>query len=213
VNGLTVLDAGCGNGYLSRKLAKRGANVIGIDHSNTLITYCRAREKENPLNCMFHTASLDDLQMLDNGSVDLIVSNIVFVDVLLYKQTFKELSRVLKVNGRLIWSNTHPVFGRVPNIFYRLPYDTRRNEDRLYVLIDRYFDSGGTLLSWGDMKPIWQFDRTLSEYSRALKDCGFVISEIIEPKPDNTKIKRFPELAYEVDRFPFFIIFDCLKMK
>jgi len=37
VSGLTVLDAGCGQGYLSRILASRGAHVTGIDISPNLI--------------------------------------------------------------------------------------------------------------------------------------------------------------------------------
>ena len=92
--------------------------------------------------------------------------------------------------------------------------DTPRNEERLYVMIDRYFDSGGTKISWGSMKPIWQFDRTLSEYSRALKEAGFVIREIIEPKPSNDDIKKHPRhLAFDADRIPFFIIFECQKVR
>ena len=212
VKGLTILDAGCGNGYLSRKLAQRGAKVIGIDISKTFIKYCQTMEKANPLGSQFFSVSLDDLQMIESGSIDLIVSNIVFIDVLLYKQAFRELSRVLKDEGRFIWSNVHPVFGRVANVFYRLPYDTPRNEDRLYVMIDRYFDSGGTLLSWGNIKPLWQFDRTLSDYSKALKNAGFVISEILEPKPTLETIQQYPrQLAFDTDRIPFFIIFECLK--
>jgi ubiquinone/menaquinone biosynthesis C-methylase UbiE len=213
VKGLTVLDAGCGNGYLSRKLAQKGAKVIGVDHSKTFISHCNKREEENPLGCQFYLASLDDLKIIESSSIDLIISNIVFIDVLLYKQAFMEFSRVLGKKGRFIWSNVHPVFGRVPNVFYRLPYDTPRNEDRFYVMIDRYFDSGGTLLSWGKMGPIWQFDRTLSEYSKALKNAGFLISEIIEPKPSIEAIQKYPRhLAFDADRIPFFIIFDCLKV-
>ena len=79
-------------------------------------------------------------------------------------------------------------------------------------MIDRYFDSGGTLLSWGTMEPIWQFDRTLSEYTAALRQAGFVIREIAEPKPSNDVIKMNPRhLAFDSDRIPFFIIFDCMK--
>lgn len=43
VRGLSVLDAGCGNGYLTRVLATKGANAVGIDYSKTFIEYCRAR--------------------------------------------------------------------------------------------------------------------------------------------------------------------------
>jgi ubiquinone/menaquinone biosynthesis C-methylase UbiE len=151
--------------------------------------------------------------MLDNNKFDLIISNIVFIDVLNYKEAFKELARLLKPSGRFIWSNLHPVFARISNIFHRIPYDTPRNEERLYVMIDRYFDTGGTLISWGTMEPIWQFDRTLSEYTTALKQAGFVIQEIIEPKPSNDIIKMHPRhLAFDSDRIPFFIIYDCKKI-
>jgi len=38
VKGKTILDAGCGDGYLSRKLARLGASVTGVDaHRNYLI--------------------------------------------------------------------------------------------------------------------------------------------------------------------------------
>ncbi|UCG90466.1 MAG: class I SAM-dependent methyltransferase [Candidatus Heimdallarchaeota archaeon] len=214
VNNLSVLDAGCGNGYFSRALASRGALVTGVDQSEVLIDYCMKKEKQKKLGIVYHAWSLEDLHQIDDDQFDLIISNIVFVDVLHYKQAFKELARVLKLEGRFIWSNLHPVFARVGNLFYRLPFDTPRNEERLYVMIDRYFDSGGTLISWGSLEPIWQFDRTLSEYSVALKDAGFLIREILEPKPDNEVIKNHPRLlAFDTDRIPFFIIFECVKQK
>jgi hypothetical protein len=57
-----------------------------------------------------------------------------------------------------------------------------------------------------------QFDRTLSEYTVALKQAGFVIREIIEPKPSKDIIKKHPRhLAFDSDRIPFFIIFECIK--
>ncbi|MHA1945180.1 MAG: class I SAM-dependent methyltransferase [Candidatus Hodarchaeales archaeon] len=210
--GLKILDAGCGNGYLTREFARKGAEVIGIDQSKGLISYCRKKELEKPLGCSYFQADIGDLEIFTSHEFDLVVSNIVFVDVLHYQQSFLEISRVLKSQGRFIWSNLHPVFGRTSNDFFRLPYDTPRNEERLYVMIDRYFDSGARMMSWGDFEPLWQFDRTLTEYSKALKEAGFVISEIIEPKPDEETIKKNPRaLAFDADRIPFFIIFDCLK--
>ncbi|MFX0051892.1 MAG: class I SAM-dependent methyltransferase [Candidatus Hermodarchaeota archaeon] len=213
-SGLKILYAGCGNGYLSRELARKGAKVVGIDHSAGFISYCEEKEKSNPLGCEYFQSKLDHLPFFSDHEFDLVVSNIVFVDVLEYQRSFYEISRVLKPNCRFIWSNLHPVFGRTSNDFFRLPFDTSRNEERLYVMIDRYFDTGAMMISWSDFEPLWQFDRTLSEYSKALKEAGFVIQEIIEPKPDEKTIKENPRLlAFDADRIPFFIIFDCLKLK
>jgi 2-polyprenyl-3-methyl-5-hydroxy-6-metoxy-1,4-benzoquinol methylase len=212
VKNLNVLDAGCGNGYFSRVLAQKGAKVTGVDQSRVFIEYCKKKEQEEKRGIKYIAESLENLTTIESETFDLIVSNIVFIDVLDYKKALKELARVLKPAGKFIWSNLHPIFGRISNIFYRIPMDTPRNEERLYVMIDRYFDSGGTKISWGSMEPIWQFDRTLSEYTSALKEAGFVIHEIVEPKPNKDDIKRHPRhLAFDADRIPFFIIYECQK--
>ena len=44
IEGRRVLDAGCGEGYLARVLAARGARVTGIDLSARLIALARARD-------------------------------------------------------------------------------------------------------------------------------------------------------------------------
>ncbi|MHA1972284.1 MAG: class I SAM-dependent methyltransferase [Candidatus Hodarchaeales archaeon] len=212
VKGKKILDAGCGNGYFCRILAQKGAIVTGVDQSDVFIKFCKQKEQDQKLGIQYYTLGLEDLSGIEDAYFDLIVSNIVFVDVLQYKQAFEELSRVLKPSGRFIWSNLHPVFGRITNVFYKVPKDSPRNEERRYLLIDRYFDTGGTLVSWGTMQPIWQFDRTLSEYSKALREAGFLIREIVEPKPDCELIKKYPkQLAFDTDRIPLFIIFECLK--
>ncbi|MFW9921784.1 MAG: class I SAM-dependent methyltransferase [Candidatus Thorarchaeota archaeon] len=212
VTGLKVLDAGCGNGYLARQLAKKGAKVVGVDFSKNFISYCKKKEKSEPLGCTYYCGSLTELDFLENEMFDLVVSNVVMVDVQDYNTVFREINRILKPKGRFVWSNLHPVFGSLNQIFYRIPYDTPRNEERLFVLIDRYFDSGAFLTSWGKITPIWQFHRTLQEYSQALYKAGFLIREIIEPKPSLEDIKNYPRtLAFDADRIPIFIIYDCVK--
>ncbi len=212
VSGLSVLDAGCGNGYLSRLLAKKGADVSGVDFSKPFIEYCKEAESELKLGCKFVQASLTNLNGFDSETFDIAVSNIVMVDVLDYRTAFKEIARVLKDDGRFIWSNVHPVFGRASGSGdIRFPNDSRRNESRYLKMVDRYFDSGGELNTWFS-NPTWQIIRTLEEYSKALKEAGFVISEIQEPRPTPEVIQQNPGfLAFDADRWTHFIIFECLK--
>ncbi len=212
IKGLAILDAGCGNGYLSRLLAKKGANVVGIDFSRHFIGFCKKKEKEKPLGCNYYKGSLTDMSFIESETFDIVVSNVVMVDVQDYQRAFDEINRVLKSKGRFVWSNLHPIFGSFNQYFYRLPFDTPRNEERLFSMIDRYFDSGAILVSWGNIKPIWQFHRTLQEYTQALNKAGFLIREIIEPKPSIEDIRKHPRaIAFDADRIPFFIIYDCVK--
>lgn len=44
VKGLTILDAGYGNGYLTRELATKGAKAVGVDYSKPFIEYCKKIE-------------------------------------------------------------------------------------------------------------------------------------------------------------------------
>jgi ubiquinone/menaquinone biosynthesis C-methylase UbiE len=212
VKGQTILDAGCGNGYLTRLLALKGAKAKGIDFSGTFIEYCKKLETEKNLGCDFFEGSLAEMNMFQDQRFDVVVSNIVFIDVLDYKTAFKEIARVLKDDGRFIWSNTHPVFGRSATAGdFKFPRDSRRNEERYIKMVDRYFDTGAEMIDWFKA-PTWQFIRTLEDYSKALKEAGFVISEIVEPQPSIEDIQKHPDyLAFDADRWPHFIIFECLK--
>ncbi len=211
VSGLRVLDAGCGNGYFSRDLARKGALVVGVDYSQTFIDFCRQKEEELKLGCEFVHCSITEMDDIENETFDLVVSNVVITDVQDYQNAFREIHRVLKTDGRFIWSNPHPVFGYIGAVDIRFPLDSPRGEDRYLKMIDRYFDSGGTLVDWLNT-PIWQFHRTLSEYSAALKEAGFAISEIVEPRPSIEDIQEHPRfLAFDADRWTQFIILECVK--
>jgi len=83
VSGLTVLDAGCGEGYLSRILAQRGANVTGIDISSRLIEMARAKESEGAIT--YQVADLSQPLPAYEGRFDLVASFFVLNDVYDYR--------------------------------------------------------------------------------------------------------------------------------
>ena len=53
VGGLRILDAGCGQGYLSRLLAQRGALVTGLEPAQPWYAYALQRERDAPLGVRY----------------------------------------------------------------------------------------------------------------------------------------------------------------
>ncbi len=62
MNGMRLLDAGCGAGQLSVEAARRGADVVGVDLSPTLLDLARERYAAEPLKgtIAFHAGDMFD---------------------------------------------------------------------------------------------------------------------------------------------------------
>ena len=63
VNGKKVLDAGCGYGYYSVLLAKRGATVTGIDISERMIKLAKKNAHKASVECQFSVCDMQDLSV------------------------------------------------------------------------------------------------------------------------------------------------------
>lgn len=58
LSGQRVLDAGCGNGYFSRMLARRGATVTGVEPASALFDFAVHKEEAEPLGIRYVQADL-----------------------------------------------------------------------------------------------------------------------------------------------------------
>src|SRR5688500_10749506 len=55
VDGASVLDVGCGEGYCARELRRRGAGLVdGIDISAHMIAAAKHQEESQPLGIEYH---------------------------------------------------------------------------------------------------------------------------------------------------------------
>lgn len=103
-----ILDLGCGDGSFTYKLHKLGADSVGIDNSETFLMDAI---KDYPEVSFLHMDG-SNMRKLKNNTFDLIVMRMVLVnisDISTIKKIFKECSRILKKNGKLIFSIHHPL--------------------------------------------------------------------------------------------------------
>lgn len=214
VKGLTILDAGCGNGYLCRLLAKKGAKVVGVDISSEFIQMAKWKEKESPLGITYFLGSICDMSLCQDRAFDIAISNLALMDLPDLDKAMRELHRVLKRNGRLVFSIMHPCFADPPvHGWVRTPLDTERKEDRIYWKVDRYFDR--TMEIWrlsAEGPPLYSFHRPLSEYIKTLLGQGFSITDFEEPiPPKKAVVQHFREFGDEYKRIPWFLIIGAKK--
>jgi len=213
VKGKRILDAGCGNGYLCRLLSKKGAKMVGIDVSKRSIEIAEAFEKKKRMNIQYWVGSICNLSMCDDGSFDAVVSNLVLMDLQDLDTAVKELHRVLKPEGRLVFSIMHPCFSSPPvHGWVREPVDSQRKEDWLYWKVDRYFDR--TIEEWRyfDFPPTYSFHRPLSDYVKVLLRNGFTITDFEEPVPAEKDMEEhYREFGNEYNRVPWFLVIGAVK--
>jgi len=109
INGLKVLDLGCGDGTTALPAAKLGADVLGVDIARNLVESGNRRAREQGLaNLRFQEGDATDLAGLQDRTFDLVVS--IFGAMFAPKpfDVAKEMVRVTRLGGRIIMGNWIP---------------------------------------------------------------------------------------------------------
>lgn len=80
VDGQDVIDFGCGEGSNTRRLARAGARMSGIDLSTRQIAHARAAEAADPLGIVYHIGSFAEPTPFPDAAFDRVVSTFALMD-------------------------------------------------------------------------------------------------------------------------------------
>lgn len=170
VRGKQILDAGCGTGYLCRMLARRGAQVTGVEPATTMFNYAVGRENADPHGITYLQQDLSELSGYSNN-FDIVVSNMVLMDIPDYQRAMHNCIAANKSGGQFIFSLLHPCFDEVDRPGLQPGYDPKG-----YIRVEEYFEEFVIKQMYGIA-----IHRPLSAYVNFLIHNGCVLRKMIEP--------------------------------
>lgn len=202
LSGKKLIDIGCGSCAYSAEFAARGADVFGVDISRGMLGRARASIEANEIDIQLLMSDAHSLPYV-HDSFDITVFMLTILD----PGMVKEAARVLRPNGILLFSDTHPL------IEAKGHWKSQRTGAP--ILIEDYFSKD---------KRKWQIEydrkqtiqlryhtRTIEQCVNMLADAGFSILRIAEPEPVKSLKKHDPKGYDKYSRIPYFIIYLAQK--
>lgn len=169
VEGLRILDLGCGHGHNAVALARQGAKVIAVDPSTEQLDAARARSDEAEVRVELHQAGLAELAFLRSDSMDAAVSVMVLATADDLARVFRQVHRVLKPEAPLVCSVPHPAFSMLDPMA----------DDPLRIA--RAYDAPEPRTWELDGHDVVDHPRTFAQLFTELQRGGFRVDQVIEP--------------------------------
>jgi ubiquinone/menaquinone biosynthesis C-methylase UbiE len=165
--GRATLDLGCGEGRVGEVLHARGHRLTGVDLAPSMVRYAR----DSGAYAEVQHADAAALPLPD-AAFDLVVAFMSLQDMDDAAAAVRETARVLEPGGRLVFAVVHPFASAALN---------HDDEQRVpYFEVERTAD---TIERAGVTITFHQIHRPLQDWFAMLRDAGYLVEEIREPRP------------------------------
>lgn len=192
LDGLRVLDIGCGSGWYAEQYVARGAQVTSFDLDAQFVALTRARLGDRATVLQANLA--EPLAFAADASFDLAVAPLVLHYLRDWAPALGEIYRALAPGGRLVFSTHHPFM------------DWQQFKCENYFAIDLLDDY------WRGIGPVQFYRRPLTAISAALLQAGFMIERLLEPAPTEGYRQASPEWFARLSANPWFLFVRALKL-
>eukprot|EP01080_Neovahlkampfia_damariscottae_P002052 gene2052-1558_t len=124
-----IIDLGCGSGFITEFISKQGfKHVTGLDISEEAIDLAQEKDKKSK----YILASINNIPLKDE-SMDVVIMTDVLPFLLNLRRTFKEIRRILKPNGLLIFDSISRTRSTYNMLRYSHSYPKTSFDYRLFV--------------------------------------------------------------------------------
>jgi SAM-dependent methyltransferase len=185
VTGWDVIELGCGTGYISAWLARRGAKPVGIDNSQAQLDTARRLQKEHGLEFPLIHGNAEEVPAPD-ASFDLAISEYgasIWCDPYRW---IPEAARLLRPGGQLIFL--------INGVLAMLTTPDEENAPAADRLLRPYF--GMHRFEWSDDESV-EFHLPHGEMIALLRRFGFAIEGLVEIRPPDGSTTRSPYITLD----------------
>ena len=181
LNGKRFLDLGCGGGQASIAAAKQGGIAIGIDISVQQLAFARRLVEQEEVKVELKHGDLAELAFQRADTIDVVFSAMSFQYMPDLNRVFRQVHRVLKLQGALVFSIPHPV-ATMTDRSATASQPNQLSLDPEIINIKRgYFDHSPIEELHGD-DVFTEYRHTTSEIFTGLVRCGYKVEVMIEPE-------------------------------
>ena len=191
LDGRDAIELGCGTGYVSAWLARRGARPVGIDNSEAQLATARAFQEEFGLDFPLLHGNAEEVPYPD-GSFDLAISE---YGASIWGDPYRwipEAARLLRPGGELVF-----LVNSILSILCGLDDGNQPAGDELLRPL-----FGMHRLEWPDDDAV-EFHLPQGKMIDLLRDCDLAVEQLIEVRPPADATTRFRHISLDwARRFP-----------